>query len=290
MVSKNLHFILLNIGFATHNGDWNYTNVISPFARLYLVTGGKAMVTINEKQHILKPDHIYLIPPYTVHTDSCAGNFNLYYLHIYDESLDTISLYDQFEFPFEVKASELDQMLFKRIYEINPNRMLRKYDPKEYDTPSFLDENLTTSRKRPLYVSIESKAIIQQLISRFIVGAQQQATTSDQRIINALKYINTHINTNIRIKDIADICFVSTDHFIRLFKKEMKTTPTNYINRKRIEKAQLLLSLNSEPIKQIAYSLSFDNISYFNRLFKHFTGITPAEYRKRLGGTFNIAT
>ncbi len=280
MLSENLNFILLNVGYAKHNGDWNYSKVISPFARLYLVTGGEATVTINQKVHVLQPGYLYLIPPFTLHEDACIGYFALYYLHIYDENLNAISIYDQLEFPFQVEMSELDRMLFKRIYEINPNRMLKKYEPKEYDNQDHLDKNLRVSRMRPLYVALESKAIIQQLLSRFIIQAQKKTSSTDERIINALKYINTHINEKIKIKDIAEVCFISIDHFIRLFKKEMKTTPIHYINQKRIEKAQLLLTLSNDPVKQIAYSLSFDNISYFNKLFKYFTGFTPAEYRK----------
>ena len=48
--------------------------------------------------------------------------------------------------------------------------------------------------------------------------------------------------------------------------------------KKRIERAQLQLIIEKCSIKDIAYSLSFDNLSYFNRVFKEIVGKTPTEY------------
>jgi AraC-like DNA-binding protein len=49
-----------------------------------------------------------------------------------------------------------------------------------------------------------------------------------------------------------------------------------------MEKAQLLLLTTNQTVKDIAYSLSFDNIGYFDRTFKRLTGVTPGEYRVSL--------
>ena len=52
-----------------------------------------------------------------------------------------------------------------------------------------------------------------------------------------------------------------------------------YINQKKIEKAQLILVTDEMSVKNVAFALSFDDYSYFNRLFKKTTGLTPQEYR-----------
>ena len=61
----------------------------------------------------------------------------------------------------------------------------------------------------------------------------------------------------------------------------MKFTPIQYINQKKIEKAQLMLIVGNQSIKEIAYNLSFENISYFYRMFKKMTGIPPNEYKEK---------
>ena len=67
----------------------------------------------------------------------------------------------------------------------------------------------------------------------------------------------------------------------------MRCTPLQYINQKKIEKAQLMLIISDKSIKDIAYELSFDNISYFYRLFRRLTGIPPSRYKKNREGLEN---
>ena len=55
-------------------------------------------------------------------------------------------------------------------------------------------------------------------------------------------------------------------------------------SKKNIEKAQLMLVVENTPIKDVAYDLSFENISYFNRLFKQITQYTPTQYIETLKG------
>jgi AraC-like DNA-binding protein len=275
--SNNL--ILLNIGLAHHNADWNYEKIRSPFARIYYITKGEAIVKLDTSSHILKPFHMYLIPPFTTHTDECTGEFELYYLHLYEAGNVPIGIFEQFNFPFEIKASNLDLTLIKRLISINPYRELKKYDPKIYDNTSTLLNTIAISSKVPIADSMESQGILQQLLSRFLRDATLKYLAIDKRILKAIEFINTNIDKDIDIKKLADTSCVSTDHFIRLFKKEVTLTPQVYINEKKIEKAQSLLIFTNQSVKSIALQLSFGNISYFNRLFKKQIGFTPLEYR-----------
>ena len=67
---NDLQLMTINVGYACHQGDWNWTNVRSPFARLYYVTDGEAWIVKHavrsgdESVRIhLTPHHLYLIPP-----------------------------------------------------------------------------------------------------------------------------------------------------------------------------------------------------------------------------------
>ena len=52
--------ILLNIGFAVHQADWNYQNVNSPFARIFVVKEGMAKLHVGNHTQLLRPNHLYL--------------------------------------------------------------------------------------------------------------------------------------------------------------------------------------------------------------------------------------
>lgn len=56
-----LHLLILNVGLAIHNADWNWKNVSSPFTRLYYIMEGTAQIIFPDGMQELKPHHLYLV-------------------------------------------------------------------------------------------------------------------------------------------------------------------------------------------------------------------------------------
>ena len=277
---EQMHPLVLNVGLAVHNADWNWKNVNSPFTRLYYVTEGSAQIELPDGIYTLSPKHMYFIPAFTIHTNICKSNFVHYYLHIYEDHYSDNDWLDHWKFPVEIEATDLDLALFKRLCEINPHMTLQKSDPTTYDNNPTLMQNLIKNRQRAFCDKVESRGIVFQLLSRFFKQGQSKIEMEDNRIAKTVLYIRKHLNEAIELEKLAEISCLSKDHFIRLFKKELGTTPLQYINQKKIEKAQLLLITEELAVKEIAFQLAFDDYSYFNRLFKKTTGVTPQEYRR----------
>lgn len=277
---EQMHPLVLNVGLAVHNADWNWENVNSPFTRLYYVTEGSAQIELPDGIYTLSPKHMYFIPAFTIHTNICKSNFVHYYLHIYEDHYSDNDWLDHWKFPVEIEATDLDLALFKRLCEINPHMTLQKSDPTTYDNNPTLMQNLIKNRQRAFCDKVESRGIVFQLLSRFFKQGQSKIEMEDNRIAKTVLYIRKHLNEAIELEKLAEISCLSKDHFIRLFKKELGTTPLQYINQKKIEKAQLLLITEELAVKEIAFQLAFDDYSYFNRLFKKTTGVTPQEYRR----------
>jgi len=93
----------------------------------------------------------------------------------------------------------------------------------------------------------------------------------------------THIQENymrkMTIDELAELVKLSTSYFSKVFKSIFEKTTVEYINEYRIEKACLLLTQTDDKIIDIAFSVGFDNFSYFIRKFKALKGITPSTYR-----------
>lgn len=277
---EQMHPLILNVGLAVHNADWNWKNVNSPFTRLYYVTEGSAQIELPDGIYTLSPKHMYFIPAFTIHTNICKSNFVHYYLHIYEDHYSDNDWLDHWKFPVEIEATDLDLALFKRLCEINPHMTLQKSDPTTYDNNPTLMQNLIKNRQRAFCDKVESRGVVFQLLSRFFKQGQSKIEMEDNRIAKTVLYIRKHLNEAIELEKLAEISCLSKDHFIRLFKKELGTTPLQYINQKKIEKAQLLLISEELAVKEIAFQLAFEDYSYFNRLFKKITGVTPQEYRR----------
>ena len=94
-----------------------------------------------------------------------------------------------------------------------------------------------------------------------------------------LNYINDHYSEDISINTLADLCQYSEYHFMRFFKKHIGLTCIQYINNLRLEKSSLLLTSTNNAIMDISLEVGFDNLSYFNKLFKRKYNLTPKEFR-----------
>ena len=281
--NSDLRFLLLNAGIAKLNSDWNWKDVYSPFARLYMVTEGSAKVHMPQGVFVLRPGFLYLIPPFASHRYENSGDFSHCYFHIYENLSSQRRILEEYNFPFEIPIDELSRMSILRLLEINPRQELKIYDPSSYDNTHTIIRNLTQNKDVPYHVLFETNGILFFLISKFLILSAKRYNIADNRIGRALNYIRENLDREINVNDLASQSFLSVDYFARLFKNEMGIAPLAYIIARKIEKAQLLLISTDIPIKNIARQLSFNNLSNFNKTFKSISGTTPKLFRENSG-------
>lgn len=279
---ESLNFQMLNVGFARHNGDWNWKNIVSPFTRIYLVTEGSAKLYLPEKVVHLTSGHMYIIPAHTVHSYECIGKFSHYYLHFYEGFKKETDIFDFYEFPVDIEAEPLDEAIFNNMCKQHPEVKLPASDPSSYDYMGKFIDYVHRYNELSLDAKLELRGSILVLFSRFVKRATPRVWTQDKRLADALKYMHNNIYESISVDTLASVACVTTSHFIRLFVKAIGMPPLQYINRKKIDRAELLLITEEVPIKEIAYDLGYSDPSYFIRLFKKITGITPMAYRKNM--------
>jgi AraC family transcriptional regulator len=92
--------------------------------------------------------------------------------------------------------------------------------------------------------------------------------------------IQERLDTDIRLKDLADLACLSKDHFLRAFRDTVGQTPYHYVLTQRLERARHLLRQEPDlPIAEIALRCGFKNVSHFSTTFKRTTGSSPREFR-----------
>lgn len=107
----------------------------------------------------------------------------------------------------------------------------------------------------------------------------RQKHKSLDRLKDILKYVETNYSEKITIADAAGICGFSESHFMKFFKSSMSVSFTDYLNHYRLTMAARLLLSSSDSIANIAAETGFENLSYFNRVFKRKYGCTPSVFR-----------
>lgn len=272
--------VLLNVGHSEPDACWNWSNIRSPFARIYYVTGGSASTTIEGTEYELLPGRLYLTPPFALHHDRSYGHFSLYYIHFYEDTGGRRPLFDLLDMPVAAEAQPGDGALIGRLLEINPGRHLSNIDPEQYDNKISFSQNLAENRRMPLHTAVETQGILCQLLSRFIGRAAPKERCTDEKVYRCLIHIHENLDLPLRVSELAEMCCVTADYLGRIFRRETGCAPTDYIHRKKMEKAELMILTSEAMVKDIAGELSIDNVSYFNRLFKRHTGLTPVQYRK----------
>lgn len=101
------------------------------------------------------------------------------------------------------------------------------------------------------------------------------------RMQKFLRYISEHYEEDISLDSLAKSANVSKSECLRCFKASLQTTPYKYLTQYRLSKAAELLKNSDEPIRTIADSVGFRQISHFGKSFKEKTGFSPRDYRKK---------
>ncbi len=102
-----------------------------------------------------------------------------------------------------------------------------------------------------------------------------------KEMVDILRHIDLNLTQEIREEEVAKYCHYSISYFSKLFKKMVGISFRDYICSKRISLAKrLLLEEPNAKIAFVAYQCGYHDVSYFSRIFKKKTGISPGVFRQ----------
>lgn len=104
---------------------------------------------------------------------------------------------------------------------------------------------------------------------------------ADMIIVKLEAYVEKNIGREITLEELAAKAGYNKTYFVKKFKTIWATTPMQFVNDKRLEKAKLMLASTDMSITEISESTGFMCIHAFSRNFRRNFGITPSEYRKK---------
>ena len=98
-------------------------------------------------------------------------------------------------------------------------------------------------------------------------------------------FILENFTRKISLEEIAKASGFSAPYFSTIFKEEMGENLSRYLNRLRVEKARIMLTETNYALSEIARASGFEDQSWFSKIFKQYTGISPGKYRSQGGKT-----
>lgn len=152
-----------------------------------------------------------------------------------------------------------------------------------------LAKNISESRKKNDYAMKiredyeKATNVLDQIRKKYLrlIESDDEEKSSDNDVVQITdKYIVCNYNKNIKLEELASEINISRYHLCRIYREKTGVNFTNTLADIRILKSKELIVQSDMAIKDVAMSVGYTDVSYFSRLFKKVTGISPNDYRK----------
>ncbi|HEY3323201.1 MAG TPA: AraC family transcriptional regulator [Planctomycetota bacterium] len=278
-----LRLKVMNVGFKKDGVNWNYKGVNSPFSRLYLITRGLAYTRHHGQTFALTPGKLHLVPSFTLSDYACPKAFEYYYIQFTSRLEGDVDLFNLGEFDYSLDAPRGFEGKFKRIYELIPGKevtVCRPFDDEQ--KKGFLKSLDHKDFDGSVGAWIESDGLLRQVLAPVVESFRSPAEGEGRNpFLQVLKHIEEHLDKNLSLADMAAVMHLQPTYFSDRFHEVVGVRPMEFLRRRKIEKAQILMLAQGMDIKEAAFALGFSDAAYFSRLFRKYTGMTPTDYIRR---------
>lgn len=132
------------------------------------------------------------------------------------------------------------------------------------------------------YSAIVTQQLMLQLLDMLQLHEKTQRKTRLAKSV--MEYLRKNYTQNISLEMLSELFHFHPAHIIRTFKEEYGITPIEALNTIRFHNAAQLLTESDKTILEIAEQTGFTSASYFSRVFKQKSGMTPRDYRVKRQG------
>ncbi|MCR5249288.1 MAG: helix-turn-helix domain-containing protein [Lachnospiraceae bacterium] len=170
-----------------------------------------------------------------------------------------------------------------------PYIRLERRDPYGRRALECVDSILEANLNKAYGYELETKSMLCALWLQLLEKSTQspktaaRSLTDEQRVKEAIEFIREHFSEQIRLEDIADSIHVSKSECCRAFKRCTGEPPFDHLLIYRVFEAARRMQ-RSDPVadsmQRLSAEVGFNNVSYFNRIFRKFMGLTPTKYRE----------
>lgn len=110
--------------------------------------------------------------------------------------------------------------------------------------------------------------------------------TTNRYLREAIAYIQQHFSEGLRVSDLADHVAVSRGYLYQIFNETLGMSPKQYLTNFCMTRATELLTLDDEPVEEVARKCGYPNPVAFSALFRKRMGASPTQYRNQVSSAY----
>jgi len=258
---KHLH--ICSMGYYPKARDhYTYRKKGLPENFLFFCVDGSGWYQIGKQRFEVGPNEFFILPQHQEHSygSSTEDPWSIYWVHFGGDALAAFNEVQEVQKNFKpelVRNTGEIIPVFQKIY---------KTLELGYSIDNLLFANMCLS----------------QFLTLFIYNKRHYASASTDRLDcldSAIHYMQEHINDNISLIGLSKTYNYSVSRFSNLFKQKTGYAPIDYFLQMKMQKACQLLDFSDRSIKDIAFSMGFEDPYYFSKRFRKIIGVSPRKYR-----------
>ncbi|MBQ2686804.1 MAG: AraC family transcriptional regulator [Clostridia bacterium] len=243
------------------------------FYQIIMITKGKALVCISEKEYECSAPSLIFIRSFEPHSITPVnGDYSRYVMAVDPSLIDYLP-----------SAKNLDAIFKQGSASFSHHLILSEKDRAiEPVLASLLSEYRSDERPIEGGLSLLFSTFLYLVFLSHPALFKKSSNSETYELISAIKgELEANYSDRILLSDIAKRYHISKYYLSHIFKEQVGYSPKEYIMMLRISASQKLLVTTNRPIREIAFESGFSDLSNFSRSFKSITGVSPSDFREK---------
>lgn len=279
---NNVKFNFLFVDLYSFGRTWVYPESRLPYNMFRYITKGEAAFFIDGRELEVRAGEMIFLPQDSTLSCHALGQEVEFYSIRFAASVsygEGNILTEYFHVPTVIPDTQGEaREYFKNIY-----KWIRSEEQsKMFWVRGYLDilVGYAISRGKPLAAPMEEVPEREELsLEKIRLRLKKSDRKIDSRIQLVVDYLNSHSEEKYTLKRMSEMAGLSESRFRTLFRQQVGKKPLEYLNEIRVMVAARKLLMSTDNISDIAYSLGYNDVNYFIRVFKKYFCMTPRQYR-----------
>lgn len=246
------------------------------FYSVILFTGGKGSIRISDELFEIKPQTICLIAPLQMHSfegiKDAEGIIFFFHQDFYVEEFSIIRLLNLFSYTSPTATNLFNPCLALSDTEYEPVMSITESVRREYDA-------YTPSNNSAVIIRSQLNILILKL-TEFYESKSGKSNSNDSIIIHSLSHlIDSYFIREQKLGFYTSAFNISESQLNDICNRHFNCSLKKILQNRLMQEARKLLLSSELSVSEIAFKLNFEDNSYFNKVFKSKTGLTPKKFR-----------